>query len=109
MKTTKSIALGIATCAITLLTGCTYVKLTDAGAGVAQGTTAGVASCEQVGVVNSRTRARVGVKRGSGKVQEELIVLSRNEAARMGADTIVAIAERDDGEQSFNAYRCRSN
>ena len=109
MKPTKSIAFGIAAFAVTLLAGCTYVKLTDAGAGVTQGTAAGIASCERVGVVNSRTRARVGVKRGSGKVQEELIVLSRNEAARMGADTIVAIAERDAGEQSFNAYRCRSN
>ena len=109
MKVTKPITLCIAACTAALLTGCTFVKLTDAGAGVSQATEADVANCERVGIVSTRTRDRVGLQRGSAKVQEELTVLGRNEAAGLGADTIVPIAERDGGEQSFNVYRCRSD
>lgn len=105
MKATKLIALATAI----LVTGRTFVKLTDAGAGGSQGTAADVVNCERVGIVSTTTRDRVGIKRGSAKVQEELIVLGRNEAAGLGADTIVPIAERDRGAQSFTAYRCGSD
>jgi hypothetical protein len=105
MKATRAIALATAL----LLAGCSFVKLTDAGAGVSQATAADVANCDRVGIVSTTTRDRVGIKRGSAKVQEELTVLGRNEAAGLGADTIVPIEERDGGTQSFTAYRCGSD
>lgn len=86
--------------------GCTWIKLTDAGAGVAQAAPDEVAGCRQVGSVTSTTQNRVLVKRSRGKVSEELIVLARNEAATLGGDTIVPQGPMADGRQDFLVYRC---
>ena len=97
-----SVLLGMAAAA-----GCTWIKLTDAGAAVAQGSSAQVADCTLVGTVSSSTQDRVLLKRGRGKVAEELIVLARNEAATLGGDTIVPDGPMVDGRQDFRVYRCR--
>jgi hypothetical protein len=89
-----------------LLGGCTWVPLTDAGAGVNQATAAQVAHCRQVGTVSSSTQDKIGVQRSRGKVAEELVVLARNEAASIGGDTIVPVGTPDDGRQDFTVYRC---
>ena len=89
-------------------TGCTWVKLTDAGADVQQATAAEVTNCRLVGNVSATTQDRVLLERGRGKVAEELIVLARNEAASLGGDTIVPAGPMRDGHQDFNVYRCRS-
>jgi hypothetical protein len=89
-----------------LLSGCTWIKLTDAGAQVNQATAAEVANCRHVGSVSSSTQDKVGVKRGRGKVAEELIVLARNEAANIGGDTITPAGPPVDGRQDFTVYRC---
>jgi len=89
-----------------VLIGCTWIKLTDAGAEVAQGSAAGVTDCELVGAVTASTQNRVVLERGRGKVAEELIVLARNEAATLGGDTIVPAGPMVDGRQDFEVYRC---
>lgn len=89
-----------------LLGGCTWVPLSDAGAGVHQATAAQVANCRQVGTVSSSTQDRIGFQRSRGKVGEELVVLARNEAASIGGDTIVAVGPPVDGRQDFTVYRC---
>lgn len=88
------------------LSGCTWIELTDAGARVAQGTESAVADCELIGDVTASTQDRVLLKRGRGKVAEELIVLARNEAATLGGDTIVPAGPMVDGRQEFAVYRC---
>lgn len=40
-------------------------------------------------------------------MRDELESLARNEAARIGADSIQAIDEPLNGEQRFGAYDCR--
>ena len=89
-----------------LLTGCTFVQLSDAGAGVAQLGSGDVANCESKGVVSTQTRAKVVVSRSDEAVGEELAVLARNEAAKLGANAIVPIAQPEDGAQSFRAFLC---
>jgi hypothetical protein len=86
--------------------GCTWIKLTDAGAGVTQATAEQVQGCRRVGHVTSSTQDRVLLKRGRGKVSEELIVLARNEAATLGGDTVVPAGAMKDGRQDFDVYRC---
>jgi hypothetical protein len=86
--------------------GCTWIQLTDAGAGVNQATASQVGQCRQIGAVSSSTQDKVGVKRSRGKVAEELIVLARNEAAVIGGDTIVPVGPPVDGRQDFTVYRC---
>lgn len=89
-----------------LLTGCTFVQLSDAGAGVAQLGSGDVANCESKGVVSTQTRAKVVVSRSEEAVREELTVMARNEAAKLGANAIVPIAQPEDGAQSFRAFLC---
>ena len=98
----------IAASALITTTGCTWVPLTDNGAGVDIVDAEKVAACEHLGEVTSSTQDKVVVARNSGKVQEELFVLARNEAAVQGADTIVATAAPENGRQTFSIYRCRS-
>ncbi|MFU8815318.1 MAG: DUF4156 domain-containing protein [Pseudomonadales bacterium] len=108
----KSTAIRTSTAAALMIallgSGCTWIHLTDAGAGVAQANASQVANCRQVGSVTSSTPDKVGVKRGRGKVAEELIVLARNEAANVGGDTIVPAGPAVDGRQDFHVYRCGS-
>lgn len=90
------------------MVGCTWIELSEAGAAVAQGSPDAVAGCELVGNVRSSTQDRILLKRGRGKVAEELIVLARNEAALLGGDTIVPDGPMVDGRQDFHVYRCRT-
>ncbi|MCR9259234.1 MAG: DUF4156 domain-containing protein [Pseudomonadaceae bacterium] len=92
---------------ILLLAGCTFVQLSDAGAGVAQLGSGDVANCESKGVVSTQTRAKVVVSRSEEAVREELTVMARNEAAKLGANAIVPIARPEDGAQSFRAFLCK--
>ena len=91
---------------LVVVSGCTWVKLSDAGALVAQADTGAVSECTRVGIVTTQTKSTVVVERGQGKVQEELLVLARNEAATLGADTVVASGPPVAGSQDFEAYRC---
>jgi hypothetical protein len=101
---------GIKVLALTLpLCACTWVKLTDAGAGVEQATPNQIADCRLIGNVSATTQDRVVLQRGRGKVAEELIVLARNEAATLGGDTIVPAGPMGEGHQNFNVYRCDGN
>ena len=91
-----------------VFSGCAFVQVSEAGAGVTQASATDVANCTEVGVVESTTQARVLLERGSAKVKQELIDLARNQAAGMGANAIVPIGEPVDGKQSFRAYKCES-
>lgn len=95
-------------CLIATLTlaGCSFVQLTDAGAGVAQLASGDVTNCREVGIVSSQTKDKLVIKRGRDSVQGELNILARNEASLMGANAIVPIAEPVEGAQRFRAYSC---
>lgn len=90
-----------------LTSGCTFVQLSDAGAGVVQLGAGDVANCKPMGEVSSQTQARVLFNRSKEAISEELIVLARNEAARLGANAIVPIGEPADGTQRFRAFLCQ--
>ncbi len=92
--------------AAAMLTGCTWVKLTDAGATVRLATAADVGACERLGIATATTREKIVVGRNETKVKGELITLASNQAATLGANTIVAMAPPDQGIQNFIAYRC---
>ena len=92
---------------LAVLSGCTWIKLTEGGTTVTPATEADITNCRKVGMISTHTKDKVVVHRSDGKVREELLVLARNEAAGLGADTIVAEGPPNDGEQDFAAYRCR--
>lgn len=89
------------------LTACTWVQLTSEGEGVRLAGAAQVANCERIGSATARTLGEiVTVERGGGKLQTELLTLARNEAGRMGGNTVVPESLINDGQQSYGVYTC---
>ena len=89
------------------LSGCSFVKLTDAGKNVDIRVNSSTESCQRLGVITVNGVDKVGVvSRGDKKVKTELSTLARNDAAVMGANVIVPVAEPADGSQKFEAYNC---
>lgn len=88
-------------------TACTWVKVEENAEDVVVGTMANVRGCERLSETNVQVADKVGpVNRSRNKVAQELLNLGRNEAMRMGADTIVPTSEPNDGRQSFAMYQC---
>ncbi len=89
-----------------LLGACTFVKLTPQGENVAVLQANEVANCTAESSITVIVVSKVVVNRQPAKVAQELRTLARNRAADRG-DTLVAVGELRNGEQTFNIYRCR--
>ncbi len=90
--------------------GCAWVTLTSEAEEVRVASSPeAIAGCRKLGVVSAQTRARIGfIARSEEKISQELTALARNNAAEMGADSIIAEGPPSvDGRQRFVAYRCR--
>ena len=86
--------------------GCAWVSLSPEGESVRVADVA-ADSCERRGKTTSTVADKVVfVRRSESKVSEELTSLARNEAAEMGADTVVPESEVEDGRQVFGIYQC---
>ena len=95
--------------AVLVLSGCTWVHMAP-GASAVRVVPAGAApaGCELRGEVAVSVKGKIGFyERNPLRVREELETLARNEAPGLQADTVQPLAEPRDGEQRFNAYRCR--
>jgi hypothetical protein len=94
-------------CALLALNGCTWVKLTSAGAQVRVIDADAAARCIKKGEVTSSVRDEVGLySRNRQKVLDEVETLARNDARDLGANAISAISELDGGERRYAAYDC---
>lgn len=95
-------------CAIPLIaTSCTWVALTPEGEGVSVREMSAVSNCQRIGRVTSRSTAEVArVDRSAEAVQNELLVLARNEAGTLGGNVIVPDSVIQDGSQNFIVYNC---
>lgn len=91
-----------------LLGACTWVK-PDPGAEAVRVIDAdGTAGCERVAQIDSNSLDRIaGVRRDGRKLQQELDTLARNEALRLGADTVSRDGpEPESGRMRYTAWRC---
>jgi hypothetical protein len=92
---------------LSLLSGCTWVKLDDAGTRVRVAYDGRVDGCDKAGEITVSVKDRVGFyERNDLKVKDELETLARNQAVSLPADTLVARGAPHGGEQAFDAYRC---
>ena len=96
---------------ILTLAACSWgIKLDSAGRDVRVAWQEDVSQCRLVGAISVSVLGKVGpVDRNALKVSDELEVMARNQAASIQADTIKAIDQPHDGEQSWNAYTCGRN
>lgn len=89
------------------LQACTWVELTAEGEKVRILALDEVNQCERVGQTTSSTAAKVaGVPRHINAIQDELNALARNSAVNLGGDTIVPVDEIQEGQQTYQVYRC---
>jgi hypothetical protein len=99
----------VAATAVIVLSACSssWVQLSPEGRQVIVATAAQVASCARVGTANVNALDNIAfVQRGAAKLQEELEMLARNEAAVLGGNRVTPESTITDGRQSFGVYRC---
>lgn len=92
--------------AITLLSACSTLKLTEGGEKVRVLGPSEVNSCRELGKSNNKVTASLGFERPADTIEGELRIIGRNSAARMGGDTIVPLTVVEDGAQTFVVYKC---
>jgi hypothetical protein len=105
LKLNKLIA--IAVVALSPL-GCTWVEPTEEGYAVALVKSSATQNCQSLGTATAEVPDNIGpFTRSDKKVVKELITLGKNEAARMGGDTMVEAGPVSFGRQQFKVYRCK--
>jgi hypothetical protein len=98
---------GVVVAAVLGFAACQWVPLTPEGEKVRVASAAEVASCKALGTVTGKTTVTVGpMARNEEKVGKEVEALARNEAATMGANTIVPKGMLEWDQRAFDAYRC---
>ena len=90
------------------LAACSWgIKLDSAGARVRTAWNDDVAACRNVGTITVSVLDKLGpVNRRNTKINDELEVMARNEAASLGADTVKPLGDVQGGEQRWGAYNC---
>ena len=90
------------------LAACSWgIKLDSAGSKVRVAWNDDVSACRNLGKITVSVLGKVGpMNRSQVKINDELEVMARNEAAGMQADTIKPLADAANGEQSWGAYVC---
>jgi hypothetical protein len=90
-----------------LLGACAWVSLNPEANSVRVGSADEVKGCVNKGRVHVSVKHTIAKReRDAEKVASELSILARNEAARMGVDTVVAETPVTEGRQTFGAYAC---
>ncbi len=89
-----------------VLSSCSGLKLTTGGEKVRILDPSEVSSCRKLGKTSNAVTARVVVERPEEAIANELRILARNSAAGMGGDTIVPLTIIENGQQTFEVYKC---
>jgi hypothetical protein len=89
-----------------LLSACSSLKLSEGGEKIRVLEPAEISTCKNMGRTNASVTSRVIIERPADSIAEELSIVSRNSAARMGGDTIVPLTVIEDGQQTFVVYKC---
>lgn len=92
---------------IATLSACSWVELNPEAQAVQVADISDVGGCTSLGTINAQVIYEVvSIDRSRDDQARELAILARNEAAKMGATTVVATSEIHQGRQEFAAYRC---
>lgn len=94
--------------AVLPIAACSWgIKLDSAGSKMRVAWNDDVSRCRDLGKITVSVLNRVGpLDRSKIKVNDELEIMARNEAAGMGADTVKPLSDVRNGEQSWGAYSC---
>jgi len=91
----------------TLIAGCSFVELKPEANTVNTLTADQVLNCKPAGTATTKVIDEVLlISRNEETMAEELEILARNEAIKLGANAIVPISEIEEGQRVFKAYIC---
>jgi len=91
-----------------VVSGCQWVNPASGADQVSLVKPAHVINCKKLGTTTSTVKAKIGfVERKEQKVTEELVTLAKNEAAKLGADSIIALDEATNNSQTFAIFSCQ--
>jgi hypothetical protein len=86
---------------------CAWVDPEPGSEGIRLISRAEATRCTKIGSARANTKHSVGfISRSERTIDEELLTLGRNEAAKLGGNALVAIGEPDQGRLAFDVYRC---
>jgi hypothetical protein len=86
---------------------CAWVDPEPGSEGVRLISASEATACTKIGSARANTKDSVGfISRSERTVDDELVTLGRNEAAKLGGNALVAIGEPQEGHQAFEVYRC---
>lgn len=91
---------------IVALSACTWVKSEPGAFDVNLKKPEEVTACKKLGNATTSTKASFGLNRNADKVAIELLTLARNEAVKMGGNTVVPAGQVIGGSQPFAIYQC---
>lgn len=92
--------------ALLILSGCTFVELTDEGAEV-QVANSVAGNCELKGTTTTVSRASVaGIERNQEKFKKELQILARNQAATLRGNLVVPAGPVQGNQRTYQVFRC---
>lgn len=95
------------TASFALMSACTWVQLSPEATSVYLRTASQVSECDRIGTANVNALSQIGfIDRSAARLQEELVDLAKNEAARLGGDSVVPESTIDDGKQTFGVFLC---
>lgn len=91
-----------------IASACTWVKTEKSADDVVVGKEYNVRGCQKLSETNVKVADSVGpINRSPEKVASELLTMGKNEAVRLGGDTIVPKSDPEDGRQTFLVYSCQ--
>ena len=90
-----------------LAQSCAWVELSKEGKTVTTTTAEKITSCKKLGAATVNTLHKVGFfNRDDYALRTELNDMARNEATKLGGNTLVPITKPEQGSQTFAVYRC---
>lgn len=90
-----------------LTQGCAWVDLSEEGKTVTTTSAEKITGCKKLAKVTVNTLHKVGfLNRDDYTLRTELNDLARNEATKLGGNTLVPATKPEQGSQTFDVYHC---
>ncbi|OZG72830.1 hypothetical protein BTA51_12690 [Hahella sp. CCB-MM4] len=94
--------------AVLTVASCATVKPTPGSENVKLLTTEEASQCERLGTASAQVLDKVGfLPRGEAPMADELLVLAKNEAIKMGGNALATASEIIDGTREYIIYNCQ--
>lgn len=98
--------LGLVTFSL-VLSACSWIDPLPGSGSVNLAAAQQVEHCKKIGFISTSVLDKIGfIPRDEEAVTKNLIELAKNEAVRMGGNTLVPLGKADKGQMQFDLFQC---